>query len=169
MTLYFANAPREYGTLEDFVRLFQSLNGPAPKDAKFFSPPPGATGPAASDERRVGLLEWPDLQSAVEALILGNNHKIGTHTLRLSFTANSINNSDRRGGGGGGGSSSSSTRDSSPAPASATPATNSPLLASPPASAAPATLPPLSNSGSVESPSGTSASAPSEYSGAPVV
>eukprot|EP00026_Physarum_polycephalum_P005266 Phypoly_transcript_05297.p1 GENE.Phypoly_transcript_05297~~Phypoly_transcript_05297.p1 ORF type:complete len:578 (+),score=90.96 Phypoly_transcript_05297:60-1736(+) len=129
MTLYFANAPREYSTLQDFVQLFTSLNAPLPKEVKFFSPPP--TGPGAADERKIGLLEWSDLVGAVEALILGNNHKIGNHTLRLSFTANSIHG--RGGGGGGGGgrresSSGPSSHSSGPPPGTTTSSPGGPIV-----------------------------------------
>jgi hypothetical protein len=77
----------------------------APKDTKFFAPPAHAAGttPTATtderrDERRVGLLEWADVSSATEALVVANNHKIGTQTLKLAFTSNSINSGgDKRG------------------------------------------------------------------------
>lgn len=88
-TIYFANAPRDF-TEQDLISLFTNLNAAAPVAIKFFNTPPGHSGMV--DERRVGLIEFADVSAATEALLLANNHKIGTHILKLSFTQNSIHN-----------------------------------------------------------------------------
>jgi len=87
-TLYFSNAPKDYQEAE-ITQLFTGLNAQAPSAIKFFTLP--ATGEvSARDERRVGLLEFPDVVAATEALILANNSRVNGHTLKLSFSSNSI-------------------------------------------------------------------------------
>lgn len=86
-TLYFGNAPKDFNE-ESFHQLFTRLGAPLPSQTKFFNLPPNEA--VRDNEKKIGLMEFPTIQSAAEALILTNNEKIEGHTLKLAFSANSI-------------------------------------------------------------------------------
>eukprot|EP01113_Clastostelium_recurvatum_P023808 TRINITY_DN283_c0_g1_i3.p1 TRINITY_DN283_c0_g1~~TRINITY_DN283_c0_g1_i3.p1 ORF type:complete len:491 (-),score=129.60 TRINITY_DN283_c0_g1_i3:81-1553(-) len=87
-TLYFSNLPKDF-TEPQLITMFTGLGAVAPSGVKFFSLAPSADQ-AGKEERRVGLLEFQDVQQATEALALANNSRVSSNTLRLSFSTNTI-------------------------------------------------------------------------------
>jgi RNA recognition motif-containing protein len=89
-TIYFSNAPKEY-TEDSFLQLFSSQNVVPPVQIKFFSLPANPAKGGEASERRIGLMEFSSPTAAAEALIIANNQRLGSHTLKLAFSQNSIN------------------------------------------------------------------------------
>jgi len=86
-TLHFINVP-VYFTENQLIDLFKIGGVHEPKQVKFF--------PTKAESTKImGLIEFNDTRSAVEALMDMNNFKIeGAGNLKLSFTMNSIHKTD---------------------------------------------------------------------------
>lgn len=89
-TLYFSNAPKDF-TEDSFMQLFTSQIVTPPIQVKFFSLAANPAKGGEGSERKIGLLEFSSTSAAAEGLMVVNNQRIGTHTIKLAFSQNSIN------------------------------------------------------------------------------
>jgi heterogeneous nuclear ribonucleoprotein L len=95
--LHFYNGPPD-STDESIRELFDKVGASAPDGIKFFSQ-------GAAVKSATGLMEWGDVDLALEAFVLGNHHTLfakngQAYTFKMAFSSNT--SLDGSGGGGGG-------------------------------------------------------------------
>jgi len=87
--LYFSNAPLPVSE-DRLAAVFAEQGAPVPRQVKFFDLSSKRPGDTQAPNKRVGLADWDDEQSAAEAAALANNVMIDGCTLKLSFSSNTI-------------------------------------------------------------------------------